>query len=70
MAFEEADRLGLLDMAQLEAVCERGHGHRALRPIRRLIEAARVPPPGRSSLENRFDAFCRDPIDGRKRGHV
>jgi very-short-patch-repair endonuclease len=59
-AFEEADRLGLLEMRRLEEVCARGHGRRALRPIRRLIEEAREPVWTRSELEYRFALFCRD----------
>lgn len=58
--FEEADRLGLLHMRDVEEVCARGHGRRALRPVRRLIEAARAPDLARSPLEERFLAFCRD----------
>src|SRR5918995_5248932 len=37
-AAEEADRLNLLRLQELEQVCERGQGRRALRPVRRLIE--------------------------------
>lgn len=59
-AFEEADRLGILEMQALEAVCDRGHGRRALRPVRRLIEEARAPQPTRSPLEDRVLELCRD----------
>jgi Transcriptional regulator, AbiEi antitoxin/Protein of unknown function (DUF559) len=59
-AFEEADRLNLLQMKALEEVCARGHGRRALRPIRRLIEEARTPVMARSDLEERFALFCRE----------
>ena len=59
-AFEEADRLNLLAMRALEAVCERGRGRRALRPIRRLIDEAAEPAKTRSPLESRFAAFCRE----------
>jgi very-short-patch-repair endonuclease len=58
-AFEEADRLRLLEMPALEDVCARGQGRRALRPVRRLIEEAREPGWTRSDLEDRFAAFCR-----------
>jgi hypothetical protein len=58
--FEEADRLRLLEMQRLEAVCARGHGRRALRPIRRLIEEARGPTWTRTELEGRFALFCRE----------
>lgn len=60
LAFEEADRLGLLRMRELEAVCARGHGRRALRVIRPLIEAARLPDTTRSPLEDLFQRFCRE----------
>ena len=56
-AFEEADRLNLLEMRALEDVCDRGFGRRALRPIRRLIGEAREPVGGRSDLEERFALF-------------
>ena len=59
-AAEEADRRKLLQLAELEAVCERGRGRRALRPVRRLIEELRVPDEGRSPLEIRFPAFVRE----------
>lgn len=58
-AFEEADRLGLLRMRELEAVCVRSPGRRALRPIRRLIDEARAPETTRSPLEDRVIALCR-----------
>lgn len=58
-AFEEADRLRLLEMKALEGVCERSPGRRALRPVRRLIAAAVEPARSGSSLEERFGRFCR-----------
>jgi hypothetical protein len=58
--FEEADRLRLLRMPELEAVCARGHGRRALGPIRRLIDEARAPETTRSPLEDRVLALCRE----------
>jgi len=58
-AFEEADRLRLLELDALEAVCARGHGRRALRPIRRLIDAARMPDDTQSPLEDRVLELCR-----------
>ena len=57
-AFEEADRLGLLQIRALERVCVRGSGRRALAPIRRLVSAAYLPSSTRSPLEDRFVAFC------------
>jgi very-short-patch-repair endonuclease len=59
-AAEEADRLNLLWLRELEEVCERGRGRRALRPVRRLIEELRPPDEGRSPLEIRFPAFVRE----------
>jgi very-short-patch-repair endonuclease len=58
-AWEEADRLRLLRLREVELVCERGYGRRALKPIRRLLAAARAPAEGRSPLEERFHDFCR-----------
>jgi very-short-patch-repair endonuclease len=58
-AWEEADRLKLLRLTEVEAVCERGYGRRALRPIRRLLGEARAPAFTRSPLEDRFAEFCR-----------
>jgi hypothetical protein len=58
-AFEEADRLNLLQLKALERVCQRGHGRHALHPIRHLIAEARAPTTTRSPLEDRFVAFCR-----------
>lgn len=59
-AAEEADRLKRLRLRDLEKVCERGYGRRALRPIRRLIEELHAPDEGRSPLEIRFAAFVRE----------
>jgi very-short-patch-repair endonuclease len=58
-AWEEADRLRLLDLRAIERVCERGYGRRALRPTRRLLAEARVATFTRSPLEDEFAAFCR-----------
>jgi very-short-patch-repair endonuclease len=58
-AAEEADRLKLLRLRELEAVCERGHGRRALRPVRRLLADLGAPDEGRSPLEIRFAGFLR-----------
>jgi very-short-patch-repair endonuclease len=59
-AWEEADRLGLLELREVERACERGYGRRALRPIRRLLAEARAATITRSPLEDEFAAFCRD----------
>lgn len=58
-AWEEADRLNLLQLRAVERVCERGYGRRALRPIRRLLAEARAATITRSPLEDDFAAFCR-----------
>lgn len=57
-AFEEADRLRLLEVGALERICDRSPGRRALRPIRRLIATAQEPATTRSRLEERFAALC------------
>ncbi len=59
-AWEEADRLKLLRVREVERVCERGYGRRALKPIRRLLAEMKAPPEGRSPLEERFHDFCRE----------
>jgi very-short-patch-repair endonuclease len=58
-AWEEADRLNLLQLGAIEQVCERGYGRRALKPIRRLLAEARADEITRSPLEDVFAAFCR-----------
>jgi hypothetical protein len=59
-AAEEADRLKLLRLAELEQVCECSRGRRALRPVRQLLEDLRPPDEGHSPLEIRFPAFIRE----------
>lgn len=59
-AFEEADRLRLLELRALTRLCEGGTGRRAVSPIRRLVAAVREPVVARSPLEERFAAFCHD----------
>ncbi|HEV2858611.1 MAG TPA: DUF559 domain-containing protein [Solirubrobacterales bacterium] len=59
-AAEEADRLNLLRLRELEQVCERGRGRRALRPVRRLLVELEAPTEGRSPLEIRFAEFLRE----------
>lgn len=58
-AWEEADRLKRLRLAEVERVCERGYGRRALKPIRRLLAETRAVTRTRSPLEDRFQRFCR-----------
>jgi Transcriptional regulator, AbiEi antitoxin/Protein of unknown function (DUF559) len=57
--FEEADRLRLPYLQELEAVCARGYGRRSLPVVRRLIDAARYVETTRSPLEDRVLALCR-----------
>ena len=59
-AAEEADRLKVLRLRELEQVCARGRGRRALRPVRRLLAELGAPDEGRSPLEIRFPAFVRE----------
>jgi very-short-patch-repair endonuclease len=56
-AWEEADRLRLLELGQVEAVCSRAHGRRGLKRIRPLLESARAPVKTRSPLEDFFARF-------------
>jgi very-short-patch-repair endonuclease len=58
-AWEEADRLKQLRLGEVERVCERGYGRRALKPIRRLLAETRAVTRTRSPLEDRFQDFCR-----------
>jgi very-short-patch-repair endonuclease len=58
-AFEEADRLRLLDIRALALSCERAKRRRGSGSLRRLVEEARAPSYPRSPLENRFLEFCR-----------
>lgn len=57
-AWEEADRLKLLRLVEVERVCARGRGRRALRPIRLLLASATASSTQRSPLEERFHDFC------------
>lgn len=59
-AFEEADRLKLLRMPELERVCARAGRRKGLVALRRLIAAATAPVTTRSPLEDAFAEFCRE----------
>jgi len=59
-AFEEADRLKILHMPELERVCARAGKRKGLPALRRLAETARAPLTTRSPLEDRFADFCRE----------
>ena len=59
-ACAEADRLGLLELKELERIVERGWGRHALKPIRPiLVQARHADDPG-SPLEDTFLSFCRE----------
>jgi very-short-patch-repair endonuclease len=60
-AFEEAERMRLLDVRAVEEVCCRSRGRRGLRPLGALLAEARGPPPAtRSELERQFLDLCRE----------
>jgi predicted transcriptional regulator of viral defense system len=59
-AAEEADRLRLLDVSELEAVCARCPGRRALRPVRLLIDDLVTPVWTRTRLEDKVISVCRE----------
>lgn len=59
-AFEEADRLKLLRMPELERVCAQAGRRKGLVALRGLIADAKAPVPTRSPLEDRFAEFYRE----------
>lgn len=60
-AFEEADRLGLLDRAELYAVLARSNGHRGAKRLRRIAISHAMPVPStRSHPEYRFFRLCEE----------
>jgi hypothetical protein len=59
-AFEQAERLRLLDISALARQCERGRGRRALKVIPLLMTASYPAPETRSELERRFLGLCDD----------
>lgn len=58
-AFEQAERLRLLNTSAVARVCERGRGRRALKVIAPLLAASSPTPETRSELERRFLDVCR-----------
>lgn len=58
-AFEEADRLKLLELSELQRVCARAGRRKGLPTLRRLVAAAGAPTPGLTPLEHRFAEFYR-----------
>jgi hypothetical protein len=60
-AFDEAERLRLLDLRAVEAVCARAHGRRGLKLLRPLLDDRRPSlVDAWSPLEAIFLPFCRD----------
>ncbi len=60
-AFEQAERLRLLDLAAVARLCERSNGHRGLTRLRPLVaQAWRPVAETRSELERRFLRLCDD----------
>ena len=57
--FEQAERLNLLDFAQLDATVRRNPGRRGLRPLLSLIAQYRGAPDSRTTLERSLIDFCR-----------
>ncbi|HWB69789.1 MAG TPA: DUF559 domain-containing protein [Solirubrobacterales bacterium] len=57
-AWEEADRLRLLEFGQVEEVCARGHGRHGLKSVLPLLRKGGAGPQTRSPLEDRFARFC------------
>jgi hypothetical protein len=58
-AFEEADRLELIDMRAIEQLLDRSRGRRGLKPLAALLATHRGPaPPIRSELERLFLDLC------------
>ena len=56
--FEEADRLGILRIQELEGLCDRNTGRKGTRMLRSLIIDAHRPTQTRSPLEQSFAALC------------
>ncbi len=59
-AFEEADRLRLLRMSEMEQVCTEAGNRKGLAAIRHLIADSQEPAKARSPLEDRFAEFYRE----------
>jgi Protein of unknown function (DUF559) len=58
-AFEAAERLRILDLAEIERMVEENRGRRGVRGLRQLLAESRPPEPAtRSDLESRFLDLC------------
>jgi very-short-patch-repair endonuclease len=58
-AYEQAERLAILDLLALRAVCDCSRRRRGLKALTTLIADPEEPPDVRSQLERLFDEFCR-----------
>jgi hypothetical protein len=58
-AFDQAERLELLDMRELHRVVDQNRGRRGIRTLRAVVSGATDPPDVRSELEARFLDLCR-----------
>jgi len=58
-AFEEAERIGELDLRALEEVCARSNGKKGVAEITRLIAERRIPDDTREGMEREFAAILR-----------
>ena len=59
-AFEDAERLRILDLRAIGGMWERAAGRRGLRALAGLLSEAHEPPDTRSELERRFVRLCRE----------
>jgi very-short-patch-repair endonuclease len=59
-AVDEAERLRLFELKEIEAVVARNPGRRGLKPLRAVIANASEPPATKTELEHLFADFCRD----------
>jgi very-short-patch-repair endonuclease len=58
-AFEEAERIGELDIRALEEVCLRSRGKKGVKRVRALIAGRRMPDDTREGMEREFAARLR-----------
>jgi Protein of unknown function (DUF559) len=57
-AFEQAERLQLLDLRAVRAICDRSPRRQGVRALGTLLTESREPPSVRSELKRRFVALC------------
>ena len=58
-AFDEAERLQLLDVRAVRELCERSHGRRGLKPLLALLDETTEAPHTKREFEALFFDFCR-----------